>query len=128
MVRALISAALALAGNAIGLIVAAAALDGMEISGAAFVLAVVIFTAVDIVIQPFLTQMAMRSVAALRGATALAATLMSLIVTSLLSDGLQISGLDTWFWATLIVWLASVLAGVLLPLIFLKNAVEERRD
>ncbi len=69
MIRALISAVFALAGNAIGLIVAAALLDGMEISGAAFVLAVVIFTAVDIVIQPFLTQMAVRSVAALRGAT-----------------------------------------------------------
>lgn len=127
MVRALISAVLALAGNAIGLIVAAAVLDGMEISGAAFVLAVVIFTVVDIVIQPFLTQLAARNVAALRGATALAATLISLIVTSLVSDGLQIEGLDTWFWATLIVWLASMLAGVLLPLIFLKDRVEDRR-
>lgn len=127
MVRALISAILALAGNAIGLIVAAAVLDGMEISGAAFVLAVVIFTLVDIVIQPFLTQLAARNVAALRGATALAATLISLIVTSLVSDGLQIEGLDTWFWATLIVWLASMLAGVLLPLIFLKDRVEDRR-
>ncbi len=127
MVRVLISAVLALAGNAIGLIVAASVLDGMEISGAAFVLAVVIFTVVDVVIQPFLTQMAARSVAALRGATALAATLLSLVVTSLLSDGLQIEGLDTWFWATLIVWLASMLAGVILPLIFLKDKVEDRR-
>lgn len=128
MIRALISAGLALAGNAIGLVVAAAVLDKMEISGGAFILAVVIFTVVDIIIQPFLTQMAARSVAALRGATALAATLISLIVTATLSDGLDIQGLDTWFWATLIVWLASMLAGVILPLIFVKNKVEERRS
>ena len=40
----------------------------------------------------------------------------------------EINGLDTWLWATLIVWFASMLAGVLLPLIFLRNAVEERRS
>ena len=127
MIRMLISAALALVGNAIGLIVAAAVLDKMEISGAAFVVAVVIFTVVDVVIQPFLTQMAARNVSALRGATALVATLVSLIITNLVSDGLTISGAATWLWATLIVWLASMLAGVILPLIFLKNRVEERR-
>ena len=127
LIRALISVALAVVGNAIGLVVAASVLDGMEISGAAFVIAVLILTAVDVVIQPFLTQLAARSVAALRGATALAATLASLIVTSLVSDGLEISGLDTWLWATLIVWLVSMLAAVILPLIFLKNKVEERR-
>ena len=128
MIRMLISTALALAGNAVGLIVAAAVLDKMEISGAAFVVAVVIFTVVDVVIQPFLTQMAARNVAALRGATALVATLVSLIVTNLVSDGLTISGAATWLWATLIVWLASMLAGLILPLIFVKNQVEERRD
>ena len=128
MVRLLIDAGLALAGNAIGLIVAAAVLDNMEISGSAFVLAVVIFTVVDVVIQPFLTQAAAKSVSALRGATALAATLISLIVTNLVSDGLKISGLATWFWATLIVWLASLFAGVILPLIFLRNQADERRS
>ncbi len=127
MIRALISTALALAGNAIGLVVAAAVLDGMEISGAAFVIAVVIFTAVQIVIQPLLIQMAARSVTALRGATALAATLIALIVTELVSDGLEIRGLGTWLGATLIVWFASMLGGVILPLVFLRNKVEERR-
>ena len=128
MVRFLINAALALAGNAIGLIVAAAVLDKMEITGAAFVLAVVIFTVVDVVIQPFLTQRAAQNASALRGATALFATLISLIVTNLVSDGLTISGFATWIWATLIVWLASMLAGVILPLIFLRNRVEDRRS
>jgi putative membrane protein len=123
----MISTALALAGNAVGLLVAAAVLDKMEISGAAFIIAVAIFTLVDAVIQPFLIQMAAKRVAALRGATALAATLISLIVTALLSDGLAITGLATWFWATLIVWLASLLAGLILPVIFVRNKVQEAR-
>lgn len=127
MIRALISVALALAGNAIGLIVAAALLDGMELAAAAFVVAVIIFTVAEIVIQPLLIQMAAKNASALRGATALAATLIALIVTSLVSDGLEISGLGAWLGATLIVWLASMLAGVILPLIFLRNKVEERR-
>ena len=126
MVRLLISAALRLAGNAVGLLIAAAVLDKMKVSGAAFVIAVVIFTVVDIIVQPLLTQMAVKSVSALQGATALAATLISLIVTDLISDGMTISGVATWFWATLIVWLGSLLAGLILPLIFLRNRREAR--
>lgn len=124
----MISAALALAGNAIGLLVAAAVLDKMEISGGAFVIAVIIFTVVEVVIQPFLIQMAARTVAALRGATALVATLISLIVTAAVSDGLAITGFATWVWATLIVWLGSLLAGMLLPIIFVRNRIEERQE
>jgi uncharacterized membrane protein YvlD (DUF360 family) len=128
VIRALIAAGLALIGNAFGLLVAAAVLDDMEITGAAFVLAVVIFTIVEVVIQPLLIQLAAKSASALRGATALVATLVSLVVTSLVSDGLTITGASTWLWATLIVWFASMIAGIILPLIFLRNRVEERRS
>ena len=53
---------------------------------------------------------------------------MSLIVTDWISDGLTIDGTGTWIAATVIVWLASFLAAVILPYLGLKKYLEERRD
>ena len=92
MVRLIISFVIQLASNALGLIVAAAVLDKMEISGTAFLVAVVIFTLVYMLAQPFFTQLALSTASALRGGVALVATLVGLIVTSLVSDGLEIDG------------------------------------
>ena len=61
------------------------------------------------------------------GAVALIATLVSLIVTDLLTDGLSISGVTTWILAALIVWLAALVAALLLPFLGLKKYLEERR-
>jgi hypothetical protein len=128
MIRWLISGVLHLAANALGLVVATLALDDMEIDAAAFIVAVLLFTAVEVLVEPLLRQMALRNANALAGATALAATFIGLVVTDLLSDGLSISGAWTWVVATLIVWLAALLAAFILPLIFLKRRAEERRD
>ena len=38
-----------------------------------------------------------------------------------------ISGVITWILATVIVWFASMIAGILLPMLFLKDAVEQRK-
>ncbi len=54
------------------------------------------------------------------------ATLVSLIITDLLSDGLSIDGVGTWIAATVIVWIASLLAAFLLPYLGLKKYLEER--
>ena len=127
MIRMLISFVIQLASNALGLIVAASILDKMEITGTAFVVAVVIFTIVYALAQPFLTQLAMSKMSALRGGVALVATLVGLIVTSLISDGLSIDGAATWLEATVIVWIVSLLGVLILPAIFLKKKVDERR-
>jgi uncharacterized membrane protein YvlD (DUF360 family) len=126
MVRMLIGFGFQLVANALGLIVAAWALDDVTISGTAFVVAVVIFTLVYAIAQPVFTMWAV-NIPALRGGVALVATLVGLIVTSLVSDGLSISGGVTWIAATVIVWLVSLLGVFVLPLIFLKKKVEERR-
>jgi len=127
MVRTLISLALHLAGNAIGLIVASLVLSDMSISAGAFLVAVLIFSAVEVVAQPFFTSMAMRHVEALRGGTALITTFVGLVITVAISNGLHIHGVWTWVFATLIVWGVSLLAAIVLPAIFLKNRVEARR-
>ena len=61
-------------------------------------------------------------------AAALLATLVSLIVTDLVSDGLNIDGVGTWIAATVIVWLAALLAAFILPFLGLRKYMEERRD
>ena len=114
---------LALIGNAIGIVAAAALLDGMTLNGAAFVIDVVIFTLAYVIIQPLTVKMALRHSSTLAGGSALLATLIALIVSDLLSDGLSVSGATTWLFATLIVWIVAVLAAVLLPMLMFKKAL-----
>jgi putative membrane protein len=128
MIRFLISIVVHFAANAVGLLVAAALLEGMSVSGTAFVIAVAIFTLIQAVVGPMIRQAAVKNAQALLGGTALVVTFVGLLVTSLISDGLQIEGVSTWVLATVIVWVAALLATLVLPLIFVKKAVEERRS
>jgi hypothetical protein len=127
MVRLLISISISLVANSIGLIAAAVILDGVTLSGVAFFIAVGIFTLTTAIMQPFIMKMAMKQAQALLGASALITTFVGLVVTTLVSDGLQISGASTWLFATLIVWLASLLAALLIPVILVKRGVQNVR-
>ena len=128
MIRLLVRTAVAVAANAVGLLVAAALLDGLHLNGGAFIVAVVIFTVAFALLQPFLfLQMKRRRLLALLAAPLLA-TLVALIVTDLVSDGLTIDGAGTWIAATVIVWLAALAAAFILPFLGLRKFMEERRD
>jgi putative membrane protein len=128
MIRFLIRTAILLLANAIGLIVAAAVLDDMTITGAAFIVAVFIFTLVEVLADPLLSNMAEKSIPALRGGVALISTFIGLVITAAVSSGLSITGATTWILATLIVWLAALLAGLILPVFMVKKAVDKRND
>lgn len=121
--RLLANTALALLGNALGLLVAAWALDGMTIDLGGFLIAVAIFTLVVAVSQPFLVSMSVRYARALTGSSALLAVLISLLVTSLVSRGLSIDGLTTWVLASVIVWVVSLVGALVLPLFLFKKAL-----
>jgi len=127
VIRLLVRTLIALAANAVGLIVAAALLDGMSLNATGFVVAVVVFTVVFALMQPFLFSQLRRAPAGVLGGVALVATLVSLIVTTLVTDGLEISGVGTWIAATVIVWLAALVASFVLPFLGLKKFLEERR-
>ena len=124
MIRTLIKVGLTIAGNAIGLLVAAALLDDVKLSGAAFILAVIIFTVAELILEPFIEKIVTEHAERLRIFTSLVTTFLALLVTDLLSDGLSIEGASTWLLATVIVWLGTLLAGVILLRLF----VDERRD
>jgi putative membrane protein len=128
VIRLLVRTLVALAANAVGLLVAAAVLDGFELNWSGFVLAVIIFTVAFALLQPFLISQLRGRGSAMLGGVALIATLVSLIITDLVSDGLNISGVGTWIAATVIVWLAALLAALILPFLGLKRFLEDRRD
>ena len=128
MIRFLISTGLHLLGNAIGLIVAALFLDDMSLDGVAFVIALLIFTAVEVLAQPLIRKFAVKHAEPMLGGVALVTTFVGLVITDVFSDGLQIEGAWTWVLATIIVWLVAMIAAIILPAIFLKNAAENRRN
>jgi uncharacterized membrane protein YvlD (DUF360 family) len=128
VIRLIVRTLVALVANAVGLIVAAAVLDGMHMNVSGFLLAVVIFTVVFALMQPFLAAQFRRSRSAALGGVSLIATFIALVVTDLLSDGFTINGVGTWIAATVIVWVASLLAAFILPFLGLKKYLENRRD
>jgi sugar phosphate permease len=128
MIRLLLSIVVRLIANAVGLLVAAWVLDDMTLTASAFVVGVLIFTLVEVLVEPALDRAARNQVAALRGGVALFAVFIGLLVTHWVTDGLSISGVDTWVLATLIVWVASLIAALLLPVLVIKRARDDRRN
>jgi len=116
-----------LAGNAVGLIVAALVLDKMDIDVTGFVVAVVVFTVTVALLTPFLASQFRRNDSAALGGVSLIATLVSLIITDLISDGFTISGVVTWVLAAVIVWAVSLIAVFVLPYLGLKKYLQERQ-
>lgn len=127
MIRFLVRTLVLLLANAIGLLVANIVLDGMELDAAGFIIDVVIFTVVLGLMTPFMANSLRKRQSSALGGVALIATLIALIVTDLVSDGLTIDGIGTWLAATVIVWAASLIAAFILPFLGLKRFLEERR-
>lgn len=128
MIRFLATTVLELLANAVGLLLAAAVLDGFSITATSFVIVVLIFTFLKFVGGPLMISLSIKHFPAFRGGIALVTTFAGLLITSLISDGLRISGIDTWLIATLIVWLFGVIASLVLPLFIFKSVVKGERD
>ena len=128
MIRFLASVALHLLANAAGLLIASHVLPGFHIEVLGFVVSVLLFTAVEVLLGPFVLKMAVQYAPALRGGIALVTTFLGLLVTTWLTDGLRIEGITTWVLAPLIVWLCVLLAAILLPMVLFKNVLAEARD
>jgi hypothetical protein len=129
VIRLVVRTVIVLLGNAVGLVVASLVLDDFEIDVTGFVVSLVIFTVAVALLTPFLQSVMQRnrSASAAVGGVALISTFAALVVTDLLSDGLDISGVGTWIAATVIVWLGSLIAVFVLPYLGLKKYLEERR-
>jgi hypothetical protein len=127
MLRLLAAIVLHLLANAAGLAIAAIVLEGFSIGATTFIVVVAVFSAIEFVLAPLVTKMSLQYAPALRGGLALVTTLVGLLVTTLLTDGLRIEGLSAWVVGTLIVWLGGVVAALVLPLFLFKKATSSRR-
>ena len=130
MIRFLVRTVIVLIGNAVGLIVASLLFDGFDIGVTGFIFSLVVFTVAVALFTPFLTNAMQRgrSSSAAVGGVALISTFLALVVTDLFTDGLNINGIGTWVGATVVVWLASLLAVFILPFLGLKKYLDNRRD
>jgi len=126
MVRLIATTVVELVANAIGLLVAKWLLPGFVITPAGFVWVIVIFTLARFILAPLIFKLSFRYVRAITGGIALVTTFVGLLVTTWLTDGLQIIGFSTWVLATLIVWLFGVIALLVLPMVIFKKTLAAR--
>ena len=127
MIRFLIRIAVYFAAAAIGLIVAAAVFDGVRLDTLGFVIVAAIYAAVLGLLMPLFQQQGQRSRSSMfSGGVGLITTFVALAVTAFISDDLTIDGFGTWVGATVVVWLATLLASLLLPVLVVKRVVDER--
>lgn len=112
--------------NAIGLLAANLILDNFDIDTMSFIFAVLLFSLVTAVLGPLVVKIALTNAPFLMGGIALVTTFVGLLVTNFFSDGISINGLGTWIAATVIVWIFSVGANVILPLFLFKKTLDKR--
>ncbi len=121
MIRFLLRVAVFLGSSAIGLLVASWLVPGVRLSTWGFIAAVVIFTVAQGILSPFFLKMASRYASAFLGGIGLVSTFVALLLASLLSNGLSIRGIGSWIAATVVVWLVTAVATVVLPVLVLRE-------
>lgn len=121
MIRFLLRIALFLGSSAIGLLVASLIVPGMTLRPLGFLTAVVIFTVAQAILAPFFLKMASRYASAFLGGIGLVSTLAALMLASLFSSGISIRGIGSWIAATVVVWLVTAIATLVLPVLVLKK-------
>lgn len=123
MIRLMAVTVLELAANAVGLLVAAWLLPSFTMDAIGFAIVVGLFTVAKFILGPLMFKLSFKYVRALNGGVALVTTFVGLLVTTVITPHLAISGFSTWVLSTLIVWLSGVLATIVLPLFLFKKAL-----
>ena len=127
----LIRALIFLVSAALGLIVADLLLPGFSLHWDdwwGILLAIVIFAVLQSILAPWLFKITRRHANALIGGIGLLSTFVALLIAVLIpAAGIGIEGPVAWIIGTLIVWLVTALATWLLPPLFIKNKVQDRR-
>jgi hypothetical protein len=128
----LIRAAIFLVSAFIGLVAADLILPGFSLHWNdwwGILLAVVIFAVLQSILAPWLLRVTRRHAEAFIGGVGLLSTFVALLIAVLIpAAGIGIDGAVAWIVGTLIVWLATALATWLLPPLFIKKRVSDRRS
>ena len=121
MKRMLVRVALFLGSVAVALLVAWLLLGvDFRVTVLGFLTAVIVFSVAQVAVSPVVDKLARRYAEPLLGGVGLISTFIALLVATLLSGGLRIHGVSTWIAATLIVWLVTALATLVVPRLLAK--------
>ena len=120
MIRFLIRTLIFFLSALIGLFVADLLLPGLSIDFKAYLAAAIIFGLCQAILAPLSTTMVHKNASAFTGGVGLISALIALVIT--------VDGVSTWILAALIIGLAGAIAAFILPVILVKNRVEDRRD
>lgn len=128
MVVFLIRTAIFLGSAALGIWVASLLLADFSVSVTGFVVALLVFVVAQWILSPLILKLTRKYANAFIGGVGLVSTFVALLIATLVADGLTINGVTAWVLGTLIVWLVTALATLVLPMIFLRNRVQDRRE
>ena len=115
MRQILLRAVVLLGSWAIGLLVAAWVVPGVLVSASGFIVAVVVFSAAQAILSLLILKLPHEYASLLLGGTGLVLTIVALILASVLTHGLTISGIESWVAATVVVWLVTTVGAITLP-------------
>ncbi len=121
MIRMLINAGVSLVLSAVALFVCSLLLEDFNIHASGFIIAVVVFTLAQLILSPFIFNIARKYASPILGGIGLVSAFVALLIASFFPDGLAISGISTWIVATLIIWIITALGTWLLPLVIFKK-------
>jgi hypothetical protein len=121
MIRLALSVLATIIANAVGLLLATVLLTGFTIDAVSFAVVLLVFTGVMILTGPLVTKIAVTSIPQIRGSISLVSVFFGLKVTEWLMPGFDMGGLSNWLAATLLVWLGSLIAEILLPIYVFKQ-------
>lgn len=103
---------LAAIAYAITLMIAALLFERFRINALWFIIAVAIFTAATVLLKPVFAKYAGRYAHGYTWIAGLVTTWAALLITDILSSGIQVEGLGTWIGSVLIVWVGTLVYDV----------------
>lgn len=121
------SAAAYLIANGVGLLVAAVLLPGFRIDPISFIVVVLFFSIVQAILGPIIRKVATKKMPQLMGGIALITIFVGLFITDIILSGMVVGGIANWLAATLLVWLGSLVAGILIPMYVFKQLKEQKK-
>jgi hypothetical protein len=120
MIRLVVRALVYLLSASIGLLAATMLIDGFAVHVGGFVVAVVVFSLAQLVLGPFIFTVVRKNANALLGGVGLVSTFVALLLASMMSNGVHITSVSAWVLGSVVVWLVTALATLLVPLILVK--------
>jgi hypothetical protein len=129
MIRFLVRAVVFIVSAAVGLLVAAAVVDGVSVGASGLIATVVVFAVIQSVLGPFIAKVTARNAPAFLGGVGLISTFVALLAATAVTESLTITGgAVTWLAATVVVWLATALATLALPILLVWFGIESARS